>query len=407
MENILDHITCEELEDRWRRCRELIISRVPEAGGLMVFSRINIYYLTGSFANGVFWLPLDGKPLLLCRRGLSRAHLESPVKDILPFHRYGEIPDLCSRAGSPFSSHVAAERGGLSWALSLSLARQLPETSFFSCDALLASVRAVKSEREITLLRTAGNRHSFSLDSLLAHVISPGMTEAEISRHLLEIFLAQGHQGMLRMQGYGEEFFLGHVSAGTSALYPSVLNGPVGLRGFHPAVPHMGSPHITWEDEELLTIDTGFMFEGYQTDKTKVYWSGKRDKLPDKVRAAHDFCIDVQSRTAELLRPGSSPDDLWSLAAARAAESEWVEGFMGLGNNKVNFLGHGIGLAIDEFPAVAAGVDATLEEGMVIALEPKVGLPGIGMVGVENTFEVTAEGGKSLTGHEFDIIFVS
>ena len=79
---------------------------------------------------------------------------------------------------------------------------------------------------------------------------------------------------------------------------------------------------------------------------------------------------------------------------------------MGLGRNKVSFVGHGIGLAIDEYPALTKGFDRLLEEGMVLAVEPKMGIPGVGMVGVENTFEVTAKGGKSLTGEKYEIICV-
>ena len=70
---------------------------------------------------------------------------------------------------------------------------------------------------------------------------------------------------------------------------------------------------------------------------------------------------------------------------------------MGFGSNQVPFLGHGIGLAIDEFPAIAGKVHTPLEANMVIALEPKKGLEGIGLVGVENTFLVTDEGGEKLT----------
>lgn len=76
---------------------------------------------------------------------------------------------------------------------------------------------------------------------------------------------------------------------------------------------------------------------------------------------------------------------------------------MGLGHNKVNFVGHGIGLAIDKHPVLANGFDLPLEEDMTVILEPKIGLPGIGMVGTENTFEVTPEGGKASTGNRYEI----
>ena len=79
---------------------------------------------------------------------------------------------------------------------------------------------------------------------------------------------------------------------------------------------------------------------------------------------------------------------------------------MGLGDNRVPFLGHGIGLTIDERPVVANGFDRPLEEGMTLALEPKIGIPGFGMVGLENTFEVGPEGGRCLTGGDTGILFL-
>lgn len=100
------------------------------------------------------------------------------------------------------------------------------------------------------------------------------------------------------------------------------------------------------------------------------------------------------------------PSQIWEKCLSITEPSEWHEGFMGLGENKVFFVGHGIGLAIDEYPVLASGFDSPLEQGMTLAIEPKIGLPGFGMVGLENTFEVTHEGGKCLTGEHFDIITI-
>ncbi len=79
-------------------------------------------------------------------------------------------------------------------------------------------------------------------------------------------------------------------------------------------------------------------------------------------------------------------------------EPEFLTNFMGFGNHRVKFLGHGIGLWIDETPVIAEGFDEPLEEGMVLAIEPKKGIPEVGLVGIENTFVVTSHGGRSITG---------
>jgi len=395
-----------EFAARRRRCLQLLALHLPQAEGLLAFSRLNIYYLTGTFANGVLWLPLEGEPVLLVRRGLERARLESQLQRIASFQTYRDLQETLRLAGSPLSSKVAAETNGLSWGLGRQLAKSLPGVEFLAGDCILAMCRAVKSESELLRLRTAGARHARCLVDELPSLLRVGMSEFDIARVISDIFFAAGHQGILRMDTYGEEVFQGHIAVGDSANYPSVFNGPVGLRGVHPSVPHMGSPEVWWQLGQLLTIDNGFTMEGYQTDKTVVYWSGERRKIPARALAAHDFCIGLQRDIAKRLRPGAMPAEIWRYAAGSAEKAGWHEGFMALGGNKVRFVGHGIGLAVDEYPALADKFDQPLEEGMVLAVEPKIGLPGVGMVGVENTFEVTPAGGRSLTGDRFDIICI-
>jgi len=57
-----------------------------------------------------------------------------------------------------------------------------------------------------------------------------------------------------------------------------------------------------------------------------------------------------------------------------------------------------LGLQVDEMPVIAEGFNEPLKEGMVLALEPKKGIENVGMVGIENTFIVTGQGGKCITG---------
>ena len=402
-----DFIPEQELASRWDRCKRLLYQFLPQTQGVLVFSRLNIYYFTGSFASGVFWLPLNGEPVLFCRRGKERAKIESPIKHIYSFNSYRDIEIILNDLGCSFPKVAAAEMNGLSWALSNILTKHLSSNQFVSADKIIAMSRARKSEWELRILREAGFKHEKCLTRLLPPLLHDGISELEISHKISELFFSEGHGGILRMENYGEEVFLGHISVGDSANYPSVFNGPVGLRGVHPATPYMGSAEVKWTEGKPLIIDNGFTLAGYMTDKTQVYWLGEKKKVPVNALEAHDFCIDLQGQIAELLKPGALPSEIWSHCLEKVARSGWSDGFMGSGNNKVFFVGHGIGLAIDEYPVLAKGFDLPLEKGMTIAVEPKIGIPGFGMVGVENTFEVATEGGKSLTGEKFDIITIN
>jgi Xaa-Pro aminopeptidase len=92
--------------------------------------------------------------------------------------------------------------------------------------------------------------------------------------------------------------------------------------------------------------------------------------------------------------------------AMTAAEWGMGDHFMGHGHDRVRFVGHGVGLELDELPILAARQTLPLEEGMVIALEPKATFPGRGVVGIENTHVVTGAGLERLTALGDEIVYV-
>ena len=96
------------------------------------------------------------------------------------------------------------------------------------------------------------------------------------------------------------------------------------------------------------------------------------------------------------LRPGAMCADVFREVAAFARDLGEPEGFMGFGENRVRFFGHGVGLELDELPILADKLDFELRAGMVLAVEPKAFLRGIGPVGVENTYAVREDGCERL-----------
>ncbi len=399
-------LPADELHARHTRCRDLLEHAAPDASGMLVFSRVSIYYLTGTLGNGVFWLPKTGNPVLLVRHGLERCRLESPLEHIIPYRSYSELVPRLTDAGCPPGPVVAAEFSGLTWQFASMLQARMPNTHFVPCDTVLSDARSVKSPWELTKLRLAGARHHQSLYHDLPRLIRPGMTERDISHLAWQVFFRHGHAGIMRMNSFGEEIFLGHICAGENGNYPSHFNGPLGVKGEHPAAPYMGYAGAVWCKGMPLSVDIGFNLEGYNTDKTQVYWAGPASTIPDTIRRAHDTCVAIQHHAATRLIPGAIPSEIYGEALAIAEQAGFSDGFMGLGNNKVPFLGHSIGLGVDEQPVIANRFDSPLAEHMVFAVEPKIGIPGVGMVGVENTFVVTASGADSLTGNEYDICCV-
>ncbi len=399
----LEQIPAEELLYRQERCRSLLVALVPDAGGLLLSSRLEIYYLTGTLANGLFWLPASGDPVLLVRRGLERARLESSMPHIVPFRSYREIADICAEAGSPLADCIAADKAGFSWSMSELLQKHLGKTRFVSCDAVLRKARSVKSEWELTKLRLCGERHRRCLEEKLPIRLAIGMTELEIAHLASLVFLEEGNGSVIRMYAHGEENY-GLLAVGDSGLYPTSYNGPLGARGLHPAIPYLGDAGTVWRSRSLMTVDIGFTLEGYNTDKTQVYWAGSAAAIPEPLAVAHEVCRDIYQYCVESLKPGLAPSQLWREVREMAKRSGQMSGFMGFGGNQVSFLGHGTGLTVDDLPVFAEGFDEPLEKGMVVAIEPKIAVPGMGLTGVENTFEITDQGACSLTGNRIEII---
>jgi Xaa-Pro aminopeptidase len=168
----------------------------------------------------------------------------------------------------------------------------------------------------------------------------------------------------------------------------------------------MGYAGKVWQKGEVLVADTMFFLEGYHTDKTQVYFAGSKASLSGEALEAFAFCRELLQAMADRLKPGAVPAEIYDFATGQAGESGWSDGFMGLGENKVPFVGHGIGLFVDDFPPLTGKLTEPLQESTTLALEPKIGLPGLGMVGVEDTFVVTPEGGRSLSGEEREIICI-
>lgn len=388
---------------RQERCRNLIRKRLPECGGVMIFSRVNIYYLTGTFAMGFLWLPLEGEPVLGVRKGVPRANLESPGLKTIVYGSYSKVAAQLAECGSPLSPTFAVEEQGLNWSLGQNFSQKMREYNLISADFAVSGLRSVKDSFELEKLIKCGlNQHEGQCTRFLeqAHV---GMSEYEISALIWKNFLDMGHSVMGRMSCHGGEMVLGHVTVGENGMYPSYFDGPMGVKGFHPTAAYMGDKNTFWQEGQILGVDIGFAEDGYNTDKTQIFFAGKESAIPAKALQAHECCLNIQYELAKRLRPGAIPHELYFHALKMADEAGFAEGFMGLGSNKVAFVGHGIGLQVDEFPVLAKKFEEPVQENMVIALEPKIALPGFGMVGVENTFIVGADKTRCITEPDQDL----
>jgi Xaa-Pro aminopeptidase len=388
-----------ELTSRINRFRQLM--NVHNEGWKMaaIFSKINLFYFTGTMQDGMLLITPDGDPVFWVRRSFERAQYESLFPVIRPMDSfrdaagaYTNIPDVI---------HVESEFVPLAFLKRFQ--KYFPFNDVMPLDPVVGAIRSVKSDYELEIMVRSGEAHRVVLEEKVPILLKEGMTEVDLAGKLYDEMLKQGHHGIARFGMLDTEIAIGHIAFGESSLFPTSFNGPGGNYGMSPAVPLLGSRKRKLAPGDLVFIDIGFGIDGYHTDKTVVYIFGRE---PDSdLLAQHNACVDLQNRLAEQLRPGTVPSVLYE-ETMKSLSPDFLQNFMGFGNRQVKFLGHGIGLVIDEVPVIARGFDAPLEENMVLALEPKKGVEGRGMVGIENTFIVTPAGGRCITGLNRGLIVV-
>ena len=109
----------------------------------------------------------------------------------------------------------------------------------------------------------------------------------------------------------------------------------------------------------------------------------------------------------ELALPGASWGAIYDQCLALAVELGYADSFMGARGSQVSFIGHGLGIEIDEYPFIARGfTEMALEAGMAFAFEPKVVFPGEGAIGIENTFYLSNDGLKQLTYSNEELVII-
>ncbi len=380
-----------ELQNRMTRFRARMDAACPQWELVSLFGRINQYYFTGTMQDGVLLIPRDAEAVYWVRRSFERARDESLFPHIEPMSSFRDAAQAMGRI--PKQLYLETELVPL--ALLQRFQKYFPVSECKSVDLQIAAVRAVKSPFELEIMQRSGEVHRRILEERLPGMLREGMSEAQLAAELYPVMVEEGHQGVARFGMFQTEIALGHICFGPSSIYPTSFDGPGGNFGMGPAAPVLGSREHTLKKGDLVFVDIGCGVEGYHTDKTMTYMFGA--SLPKEVVAAHEQCVAIQNQVAEQLRPGAVPSEIYQTTMA-SLNSDFLRNFMGFGTRQARFLGHGIGLLIDELPVIAKGFDEPLQENMVFALEPKKGIEHVGMVGIENTFIVTPDGGCCITG---------
>ncbi len=380
----------EELQQRIGKLQEAL--QKESLAGALIVQRADLFYFSGTGQNGHLFIPASGEPTLLVKKSLTRAKAESALKTIIPYSGTEQLKDLVT-SQIPEKTAIGIEADVLPAALYFRYQKTFAGYQLVDLSGIIRQIRAIKSAYELGLMRQAAAVGKLVFD-YAKEIIKPGMSEVELAGQLELQARRHGHQGAVRMRGFNQELYFGHVMSGDNAAAASFFDGPTGGSGLNPSYPQGAGFSKIIKNEPIL-VDFVTVIGGYMVDQTRIYCLGQPAV---KLQEAYAIAVEIKKSLAVKGKAGICGSALYDQAFALAKQAGLEQHFMGC-PEPVSFVGHGVGIELDEMPVIARGFKVTLEKGMVFALEPKFVFPGTGTVGIEDTFVVGANNLEQLTSY--------
>lgn len=386
-----------ELDARITRLQNMMQSAGID--GTMIVQNADLFYFAGTVQQSHLFIPAAGKPLLMVRKSLARAREESFLEEIIPLSNVRELPGLLASYGHKNLQQVGFALEVLPASMYLRYQKILAPARITDVSKMIRTARMVKSPYELEIMKDAAklNRIMFSR---VRDFLQEGITEVEFASRLEALYRTKGHQGYIRARGFNQEIVYGHIMSGTNLAVPSFLDSPTGGPGLNPSFPQ-GAGYKRIVKNEPVMVDYVGVYDGYMVDQARIFCIGK---LPDKLVRAYEVAVNIQEELKKSGRPGALCEDLYNMAVDIAGRHGLAENFMGY-PEPAPFVGHGLGIELDEWPVVARSFKIPLEKGMVLALEPKFVFPE-GAAGIENTFVVGDNGLETITEFDEGIIYI-
>ncbi len=354
---------------------------------LIVATTTNLFYTTGRVFKGYVYIHKDEKPIWF----LIKPDIFEEEEDLVKIRKPENIPASLVELGRSLPQTVGYEFDDLSYSDVERLKALFPEAEAKNGSAVLRRARMVKTPLELTKMREDGV-HQSEAYRRITRCYKENMTDLEFQIEIEKILRLEGCLGYVRTSGNLMDINLGSVIAGDNADNPSPFDYTMGGSGVDPSLPE-GANGTTLKHGQTVMVDMNGSFNGYQTDMTRVWSVGE---VPEFAHKAHQCSIDILRALEKRGVPGTPVADLYHKAMEIVEGEKLTDYFMGH-RQKASFIGHGVGIELNEMPVVTPRSKDSLEENMTIALEPKFVIPGVGAVGVENTYVVTLEGLKSIT----------
>lgn len=374
----------DDLKIKWDRMRDGISKAGMDACLLTV--DVNLYYTTGRIYGGYFYLPADGEPLFMIKRpnGISG-------DNVVYIRKPEDIPAVLAERGLSIPKRLMLEADELTYNEYIRLSQVFNAEELGNATSFIKRLRMVKTPWEISQFKFAAEKHAATYAEI-PNCYRSGMTDLEFQFEIERVMRRNGSIGLFRAFGANMDIFMGSILAGDNAETPSPFDFALGGGGINNACP-LGANGTHLTDGTAIMVDMAGNYSAYMTDMTRIFSVGK---LPDEAYRAHQVALAIQHEIESIAKPGVACSELYNIAAEIAKREGLEDRFMGT-KQQAKFVGHGIGLQINELPVLTPRSKDLLAPNMVFALEPKFVIPGVGAVGIENSFLVTEDGLEKIT----------
>lgn len=388
-------INLEELKNRHLKTQELM--KRNNIDGIIILQDIDLFYYTNSMQVTAAYLPAEGDILVFYRRVKEKILDDSPL-ELIQIKSYKEIFQAIKDNKYVIPATLGFEFDVLPVSVFNRVMRYFPDTKPVDVSSIIKEVRMIKSEYELKQMRKAGKLTTEVFNSFNS-IIKAGMTELDVAKEIEYLYRQNSHLGPTRMRGFNQELFYGHVLSGESSLKLASFDMPLGGEGSHASF-STGASNKKIKENETIVIDYVSNYNGYHVDTTRTLVIGS---LPDKLEKRYSDLQKVYIEITKLLKPGAICEDIYKDISVLVNDLGLSDNFMGYNGNKVNFIGHGIGIEVDEFPVVAPRFNMKIEKNMTIAFEPKMFFPPYGAIGIEDTFLINDDSCEILVDLSTDI----
>lgn len=363
---------------------------------ILLADNANQYYVSERVYSGFTFINRNGVELFFVKRPVQ-LHGD----DVIYIKKPELITDALKEKGIELPKTVALEFDTATYNEIQRLKKVFPEAEVFNGSAIMRTVRSIKTEYEIAKIKEGAIKHAVAYKHI-PKIYKQGMSDIELQIEIERTMRLEGSLGIFRISGSSMEIFMGNLLCGKNADNPTPYDFAMGGAGLNRSLP-IGSNGTLINHGNSVMVDMGGNFNGYMTDMTRVFYTGK---LPELAIKAHNLSIAITQHLAKIAVPGTKASFLYEEAMRMVNEAGMQDYFMGH-NQKAGFIGHGVGIEINELPVLAPRSRDIIQLNQVIAIEPKFVIPEVGGMGIENTYLVTENGLERITNLTEDLIEIN